>query len=258
MRALGVLGEACRIGTSGEGMPQYRVEGRKAGRTAPWLRAAGGAALATFFVCTSAAIARAGDDTMSSQTSFYDEMMQVIGLGGKPNVQYNERSPLVVPPTRDLPPPVADAPPSVPDWPKDPDLTRQAKAKAKAKPKPHPDYVIESSRPLSPAELSVPGAAPANSGGRPSNADPEAQQLNPAVTQPNKKSLFSFDFLNSNKTEYATFTGEPERTSLTDPPPGYLTPSPDQPYGIGPEHKQYKIPTVADRATPTSGSAAGN
>ena len=31
----------------------------------------------------------------------------------------------------------------------------------------------------------------------------------------------------------AQFTGEPPRTELTAPPPGYQTPSPDQPYGFG-------------------------
>jgi len=35
------------------------------------------------------------------------------------------------------------------------------------------------------------------------------------------------------KEETAKFTGEPPRSSLTDPPPGYQTPSPDQPYGLG-------------------------
>ena len=39
------------------------------------------------------------------------------------------------------------------------------------------------------------------------------------------------------------FTGEPPRLSLTEPPPGYQTPSPDQPYGVGkakPEAKTSK------------------
>ena len=67
-----------------------------------------------------------------------------------------------------------------------------------------------------------------------------------AANSASKKSIFSFDWFK--KEEYATFTGEPPRTSLTDPPPGYLTPSPDQPYGVGPEQKRYKVPTVADRA----------
>ena len=34
------------------------------------------------------------------------------------------------------------------------------------------------------------------------------------------------------KEEQAKFTGEPPRTSLTEPPAGYQTPSPDQPYGL--------------------------
>jgi hypothetical protein len=42
------------------------------------------------------------------------------------------------------------------------------------------------------------------------------------------------------KEEYGTFTGEPARANLTDPPPGYQTPSPDQPYGIGPDRKPLK------------------
>jgi hypothetical protein len=45
---------------------------------------------------------------------------------------------------------------------------------------------------------------------------------------------------------------------LTDPPPGYQTPSPDQPYGIGPDRKKYKVPTVADRATLDSGSVGSS
>jgi hypothetical protein len=243
-------------GTSGEGMPQHRIEVRKLGRTGVIGRAACGAALAALFVCAGAAAARAGDDdTQASRPSFYDEMLQVVGLGGGGgNVNYSERSPLVVPPTRDLPPPAADTAPPVAGWPQDPDLMRRAKARAKEKPKPHQDYVVEESRPLRPGELNVPGIFTGSTGGRGPNDDPEAQQLNPAVTQPNKKSLFSFDIFNNNKTEYATFTGEPARTSLTDPPPGYMTPSPDQPYGVGPANKQYKVPTVADRETLTSGS----
>lgn len=229
-------------------MPQNEIGTRNAVWAAPMLRAARAAALATTIVCAGTAMAQAGDDTMSSGTSFYDKFLQVIGVEGGPDIQYSERSPLVVPPTRDLPPPVADRPPAVPDWPKDPDMTRAKRAKVKEKPQPHPDYVLESSRPLRPSELNVPGPFTGTTGGRAADADPDAQPVNPAVTQPNSKGLFSFGFLNPNKTEYATFTGEPPRTSLTDPPAGYLTPSPDQPYGVGPEQKKYKVPTVADRA----------
>lgn len=251
------LGEACRTGTLGEGMPLDQIEACKVALTALLRRAARGAVLASIVICAGTAMARAGDDTMSSSTPFYDKFLQVIGIEGGPDIQYSERSPLVVPPTRDLPPPAADAPPPVPDWPKDPDIQKRAKAKAKEKPKPHPDYVLNSSRPLRPGELDVPGANTNASNtaipGGNTNADyPERDY------QPPKKNLFSFDLFKRNKPEYATFTGEPSRTSLTDPPPGYLTPSPDQPYGVGPENKKYKVPTVADRATPVGGTADGN
>ena len=60
-----------------------------------------------------------------------------------------------------------------------------------------------------------------------------------------KKTGFNFDWFK--KEEYGTFTGEPPRVSLTDPPPGYQTPSPDQPYGIAPEKKAYKPQTLGER-----------
>jgi hypothetical protein len=54
-----------------------------------------------------------------------------------------------------------------------------------------------------------------------------------------KNGLFSSFGSVFHKEQYATFTGEPARSALTDPPPGYLTPSPDQPYGIGDAKAKY-------------------
>jgi hypothetical protein len=238
-------------------MPQHYLQSRIYARTAfwrgPFTRAVCRTALAAGIVCAATAVARAGDDTQGSGGSLYDQILQVIGLSGGPNINYSERSPLVVPPTKDLPPPSANAAPAVPDWPKDPDLTRRSRAKAKEKPRPHGDYVIESSRPLRPGELNVPGGnttARRDGGGAGSADYPERDYTPP------KKSVF--DLFNTSKQQYATFTGEPARTSLTDPPAGYMTPSADQPYGIGPDQKKYKIPTVADRVTPTAGTSDGN
>jgi hypothetical protein len=243
-------------------MPQHQAGSRngcrKASFTRPAISTVSGVALAALVVCAGTDAARAGSDTMSTTTSFYDEVLQTIGLESGPAPDYSERSPLVVPPTRDLPPPAADQAPAVPGWPKDPDIAAKARAKVKDKPKPHPDSVVESARPLRPDELSVPGGGGGGSGGIGRPVDPDATSTSPAVTDPGKPSLFSFDFLNPNRSEYATFTGEPTRTSLTDPPPGYMTPSPDQPYGIGPEQRKYKVPTVGDRATPQSGSAGSS
>jgi hypothetical protein len=136
-----------------------------------------------------------------------------------------------------------------PNWPKDQDIERREKAKtAEKKIKPHPDYVSDSSRPLRPNELDPAGAPKgrASSGG---DGDYTADRL---MTDPRdtgaKKSLFSGIF--HTKNEYATFTGEPSRQTLTDPPPGYLTPSPDQPYGVGQAPAQYKVETVGERVEP--------
>jgi len=242
-------------------MPQHHLESRNGGRAQYWrllARAVSGTALAACLVCAATAVARAqDDDVQSSGGSLYDRLLRVIGVpGAGQDINYSERSPLVVPPTRDLPPPSADVAPAVADWPKDPDVIRRAKAKVKEKPHPHADYATDLARPLRPDELNAAGT---NSGGRgqmptpgaTSNADyPERDYVVP------KKNIF--DWFSTSKQQYATFTGEPERTSLTDPPAGYMTPSADQPYGIGPEQKKYKVPTVADRATPVSGTAGGN
>lgn len=241
-------------------MPQYRLQSRVDVRPTHWhgplARAVCLIALAAGIICGATVVACAGDDdTQASGGSLYDQFLQVIGVSGGANINYSERSPLVVPPTKDLPPPSADAPPAVPDWPKDPDVARRAKAKVKEKPHPRMDYVVDSSRPLRPDELSVPGG---NTNGRTSMPTPGASSNADYPEHdytPPKKSVF--DLFNTSKQQYATFTGEPERSSLTDPPSGYMTPSADQPYGIGPDQKKYKIPTVADRATPDSGTASG-
>jgi hypothetical protein len=242
-------------------MPQYDFRSRDAGREGSMrqglVRTARAAALAVLCVCAYTAMARAGDDdpnaTQSSGGSIYDKMLDVVGLGGQGTIQYSERSPLVVPPTRDLPPPGANAPPVVPNWPKDPDMERSKQTKVKEKSGPNPNWVIENSRPLRPDELRNPaGTTPAN----PTTPNTELSPADyPDQIERSKKSIFSFDVFK--KEQYATFTGEPTRGSLTDPPVGYQTPSPDQPYGIGPEKRQNKIPTVADRVTPTSGSSSG-
>jgi hypothetical protein len=57
------------------------------------------------------------------------------------------------------------------------------------------------------------------------------------------------NLMGTNRGETATFTGEPTRGSLTQPPPGYQTPSTNQPYAAGQERGGgWKIPQVFDRA----------
>jgi hypothetical protein len=214
------------------------------------VRTALGVSLAAIVLCANGA-ARAGDDD-DGGPSVMSRILQGFGLRDPhatyDGIDYNERSPLVVPPTRDLPAPQSANVNPTPNWPKDQDVQRREKAKAEDKRvRPHPDYVSESSRPLRPNELDVPGAPKGNAAG---DGDSTADSLmkDPRDTGA-KKSLFSGIF--RSKTEYATFTGEPSRGALTDPPPGYLTPSPDQPYGVGLAPAQYHVQTLGERMEPT-------
>jgi hypothetical protein len=188
--------------------------------------------------------ARADDDG----PSVIGSIMSTLGLKAPgatyAGIDYNERSPLVVPPTRDLPPPASNSAPPVANWPKDMDLARKKQTKAdNSAHYQRGDYWTDDARPLLPSELDRPGAP------RPSASGDGDSTANSLMSDPRdqgaKKGLFSSVF--KKDPQYATFTGEPARASLTDPPPGYQTPSPDQPYGVGPAESKYKVPTLADR-----------
>lgn len=164
--------------------------------------------------------ARAGDD--DPDESFVSKFMRGIGIKrtgvDTSGIDYGERAPLVVPPTRDLPPPGA-APAPVADWPQNPAVKPRKHVRAKAAP-----------------ATSVPNAAA-------SIADPNASAAQ-SGTEPEQKSSFSLNWFN--KEEYAKFGSEPPRQDLTDPPAGYRTPSPEQPYGVGPDKKQAKVKKAGD------------
>ena len=214
-------------------MPQDRALSRNVGR-AGLRRVALVAAVLALSVCSYASLARAGDSDDGDQ-SFTDKFLTTLGLknpfASEYGINYSARSPLVVPPTRNLPPPEASGPPPAPNWPKDPDAVKRKAAKEEST-GPFPNAVMESDRALRPDELMRNGSTKSN----PTTSD---------------QSVPIFSWINPNKEEYATFTGERARASLTDPPAGYMTPSPDQPYGIGKSSAKYKIPSVADRMEPT-------
>jgi hypothetical protein len=197
--------------------------------------------------------ARADDDDEDDK-SFEDKIIEGImaGIGGtnmeNRGIDYRERSPLVVPPKIDLPPPEAvsgeikDA-----NWPKDPDeARRKAAIKARKKAKPDP---IESARVLTPSELDAARtAAPTRTNNDP--VQPGATN-NPILSPSQLGYTGSFSgFFGGNKSETAPFKGEPTRETLTQPPPGYQTPSPNFAYGTGPKeslNKQYDVMTGKER-----------
>jgi hypothetical protein len=143
------------------------------------------------------------------------KMLSAFGVGNSQSpgaaIEYQERPPLVVPSNRDLPPPVTAASPAANNggWPSDPDDKKSAEA-----------------RKVKRERKSV------------QNGDQDRPQ-EPAQSQPGFASSMWSGMVGAGKSiagekevETRTFVHEPSRNALTDPPAGYRTPSPIQPYGI--------------------------
>jgi hypothetical protein len=176
------------------------------------------------------------------------------GLGvdvGRPGIDYRERSPLVVPPSRDLPPPANSIANSNPAWPKE-----QVKRRAAAAPKQNVRAGAEdpgTSAAMTPDELRrAPPARPGSS--RITDPSQSGSVDDPNIGRTSRPqelgstNLFTWGNLMRSPTETATFPGEPSRSALTQPPPGYQTPSPAAPYGtVTDAPSGWKIPTILSR-----------
>jgi hypothetical protein len=187
--------------------------------------------------------ARAGDD--DDDKSFEDKIIGgiIAGIGGtnmdNRGIDYRERSPLVVPPKLDLPPPAAASDPAkVANWPKDPDESRRKKAIAERK-KITAKYANEEARSLTPDELNVGRGATASRDNDPSQ--PGAAINNSPISPSQLGFDGSLSTLFGSKTEVAKFKGEPTRESLTQPPVGYQTPSPNYAYGLSGKEAAPKV-----------------
>jgi len=195
--------------------------------------AAGVAALGT---CLVTGMARAEDAADGDELKdrfmrafSLDKIGEVTGLrkseDQKAGIEYRERSPLVVPKSRDLPPPETGTPVATPtNWPHDPGAnTTVGTRKAKTTP-----TVVTTQQPGT-SEL------PAGRGGG-GGIDWGA------ISMPWTKK----------KAETVQFTGEPARETLTQPPAGYQTPSPDYAYGTNTEVQPEKFanPTLPTAEKP--------
>ena len=167
----------------------------------------------------------------------------MAGIGGtnmeNRGIEYRERSPLVVPPKLDLPPPasaatevkhaeLAEGPRCA--APQGRDRGPQEGQQGSPGSRPHPDAGRTGRRQA---------AGPARTNNDP--IQPGTSNNNP-ILSPSQlgytgglSGLFS-----SNKSETAPFKGEPTRESLTQPPSGYQTPSPNFAYGTGPRESLNK------------------
>jgi hypothetical protein len=172
----------------------------------------------------------------------------VRGLGlrdpNTPVIDYRERSPLVVPPSADLPAPQPKATPKNAAWPNDPDVAKARKA-AEAKKRLNAGrdmsrVVDNQGNPITPDQLNRPGAVPAQSNR--SNAPASGTDIDGKPVAPSELGYFGGLFsgrawgfgtgFGGYKDETGTFTNEPTRDQLTQPPPGYQTPSAAHPYGV--------------------------
>ncbi|TAI61325.1 hypothetical protein [Bradyrhizobium sp. Leo170] len=210
-----------------------------------WKALMHGLRLAAVGLVMAAGPVRAGDDGDDEDDKTFEEKViegVMKGLGGtnmeNRGIDYRERSPLVVPPNLNLPAPAASAEAKVPNWPKDPDEARR-KAAIAARKNTNKDP-REASRILSPSELAQ--KSDKKSSGGESVDQPGGNPGANAILSPSQLGYeggFSGLFGGS-KTETATFKSEPTRESLTQPPPGYQTPSPNFAYGTGPKESLNK------------------
>jgi hypothetical protein len=221
---------------------------------APAILAAGLAAVLALAWSGGGALAQDDDEeeNLPLDTKIFRQIMKDFGATRDgPQIEYRERAPLVVPPSRNLPPPrqAGAAAAANPAWPKDSDVAarhKRATAAERAKLK-GTDSAVEDARPLRPDELSRGRAAAAKSGPAAPGADEAGRPLSPSQLG-TKKTFFDslFSAFTPGKPESVPFSGEPPRASMTEPPAGYQIPSPDHPYGVGPTNT-HKTSTVVDR-----------
>lgn len=209
--------------------------------------------LAVGFVMTAVA-ARAGDDDRTFSEKIMDGFYGTIRGTNMDNhgIDYRERSPLVVPPTLDLPPPVSANEAPVANWPKDPD-ERQRKAiiaaKKKAAPPPGRVLVTTAGALAQPINIAPPVDPQAGQPAAPGTTRPAyaSDRNGTALTDPiydKPGDLFTGGasdladsiglsnlFGGSGKAVQVEPGTEPVRQALTQPPVGYQTPSPDYAYG---------------------------
>jgi hypothetical protein len=195
-------------------------------------RAALCAALGIALVIAGSAAVRAADggEEDGPYKKFFNKMLSDVGLR-EPDaaIEYKERPPLVVPPSRDLPTPAAAGSPSAKsaNWPSDPDAKKRAADRDRKKER---------------SMLAGEGAGPSGPTSQPDGT--QQSGMWDKLTGWTKS-------ITGNNRESATFLHEPSRNALTDPPAGYRTPAAAQPYGIDGAADRAKATPKDDRQAGT-------
>jgi hypothetical protein len=179
----------------------------------------------------------ADDEEEAFELQFLKKM---FGIQDQGPIDYRERAPLVVPPTRNLPSPEQVSAASNPAWPQDADKTVKKK-----KPRLSVTDAEISGKPVSAYEMDKgrkagAGLTPSSSGDR------SGDRLSPSELG-YKGGLWGGLFKDQDKGEVVAFPGEAPRTNLTAPPTGYMTPSPNFPYGLSAKKEAPKPFKLEDR-----------
>jgi hypothetical protein len=192
---------------------------------------------------------RAEDDDLSLDQRIMRNFLGTFGLGGgTPEIEYRERSPLVVPPKADLPPPLADPTGQVANWPNDPTVKRRKEEAERRRSGKAVYDETEDARPLRPDELEMGRVSRRGVAREATDDEKEGRPLKPSELG-YRGGVFGTLFGQGKEEEAAQFTREPPRSSLTEPPAGYQTPSPNQPYRAKSERWVPTIPSFFDKGT---------
>jgi hypothetical protein len=206
-------------------------------------------------------IARAEDDQSSNDRSsiwnldkkMIYELLRSFSLTPKSTLEdqidYHERPPLVVPPSRGLPAPQTSPAARDPNWPVEAHVSRQAGEKRKT-PRPALDPE-EMANPVRPSELrgAAAGGAAADAPNRSAGDVDMTETLRPSQLG-SPSGFFSSLFGGNNgrqeqpQQQVGAVADESPRTRLIEPPAGYQTPSPSQPYGTARPANYGRQPTT--------------
>ncbi|MEI8144094.1 MAG: hypothetical protein WCH83_01400 [Alphaproteobacteria bacterium] len=204
-----------------------------------------------------AAQAQQGDGTL------FRDIFSSIGLveREKPPIEYRERAPLVLPPTRNLPAPQDAASTRNPAWPNDPDVARARRSQDLGN-LPITRTEASETRGLTNRELREGNGGLFGGGAVDMTRAQSEQQIGTPLrahemgVRPIGQTVGSMFGGVTRDNEVIPFNGEPPRRRLVEPPPGMRTPSPDAPYGpVGrrPDDPNSAANRPADPGNPNTG-----